>query len=161
MHKEKNQKPGRKYHEFPAGTFTIKFGLENTTNYPWTMGLINLIETDDPEQRYVGAIQFDEKVGVVDNTPYPLQVEFEPEPGTINFHVMGATKDFDTGSPIPPEYHFMFYGNCELDGAEVVLSGNGGVPSRFCPDLGGPGADGDNVNWTSKGNTDPHHKRRR
>jgi hypothetical protein len=158
MHKEKSKKSERAYMDFPAGTWTISFGLATMNNYPWAMGLINLIETEDPDRKYVGAIQFNEKVNIVDNTPFPLYVDFHHEDGAIHFHILGATKDFDQNAPLPPQYHFKFDGICKVENNETVLSGTGGVPSAFCPRLGGPDADGDNVIWRSGGPTDPPHK---
>lgn len=160
MHKEKNKKSDRKYIDFPAGTWTINFGLEDMGNYPWTMGVINLIETEDPNQKYVGAIQFNEKVNLVFNTPFPLHIEFDHEAGSIYFHILGASKDFDKDAPLPPEFHFKFRGKYEPDvNGKKTLSGTGGVPTSFCPPKPRlPEEDGQTVNWTSEGHGDPHHK---
>jgi hypothetical protein len=163
MHKDKSKESKPRRVDFPAGTWTISFGLENMENYPWTMGLINLIETEDPNRRYVGAIQFNEKVNIVDNTPFPLHIDFHQESGSIHFHILGAARDFDQDAPLPPEFHFMFNGTYEPDDdGNMTLSGTGGVPTRFCPPSkvkpGLPEEDGQTVNWTSEGHGDSHPK---
>ena len=153
MYKEKSKKSSQTDVPFPKGAREIYFGPTEENNNVWVLGYLNLIET--ATGGYTGAIQFGEKVNIVDNTPFPLNVEYED--GTIEFHVVGATKDFDHEGPIPPEYHFMFNGICVMDPEGVVLLGTGGVPNGFSPsDL--PTGDGQTVRWTSEGPGDSHPK---
>jgi len=162
MHKEKSKKSEHLCEDFPAGQWFIKFGLEDMPDYPWDMGLINLIEIEGADPRFIGAIQFSGDVKTVDNKPFPLHVEFLD--GAIHFHIMGSTQDFD---PInDPYFHFKFDGVCEMVNNEIVLSGTGGVPASFVPDTPSRDkakshrlrADGDSVIWLSKNPVEPPDK---
>lgn len=161
MSKEKNKESAKADVPFPEGAREIYFGPTEENNNVWGLGRINLIlrESEDPDQRYIGAIKFGEKVSAkVANEAFPLHVSFNPN-GTIHFHILGASKDFNQDDTLPPEYRFRFHGTCRIDeDNKVVLSGGGGVPASFSPKPGAPNEDGEDVNWTSKGLQDPQHK---
>jgi hypothetical protein len=162
MHKETSKKSSRTDVPFPEGVIEIYFGPTAENNNVWVLGTLNLIETEDGS--YQGAIQFGEKVNVIPNTPFPLQVTYVDD--GIEFHVIGATKYFDQDSPIPPGYHFVFSGKCIQELEKIVLFGTGGVPADFCPETGSPSKaksrpptdPGEPVNWTSEGPGQTHHK---
>jgi hypothetical protein len=153
MHKEKSKKTTRTVHSFPEGKHFIWFGPSEEEKHKWFMGVINLISlpTTDPEGDYVGAIQFNKDVGEIGELPFPLEVEFHPWDGAIQFHVKGATGKFP--QPVPPEYQFMFDGF--TDGED--LWGIGGVPESFIPP-DPPAEPGEPVTWTSRGPGDEHPK---
>jgi len=165
MHKEKSKKSEHLCADFPAGQWIIQAWVEGQDGSKWDMGLINLIETEGADPRFVGAIQFGGDVKRVANNPFPLYVHYED--GAIHFHILGATQDFD---PVNDDnFHFKFDGFCEVVNGEKVLFGTGGVPAQFVPDppphdkakrrpLRG---DGDNVTWTSKNPIAPPDKHSR
>jgi hypothetical protein len=166
MHKEKSEKSSRTEMPFPEGRHTIWFGTSDQQEHPWVLGLINLVSIEvDEDITYVGAIRFGEKVNVIPDYPYPLYVTFDPANRAIHFHIQGASRSFNENG-LDPRFHFKFNGTCWWEGEKIVFSGTGGVPSSFCPRTGSPrkakpglpDEDGEDVNWTSKGITDPPHK---
>jgi hypothetical protein len=170
MLKEKRKKSPRIYVPSPEGARPLYFGPTEERNNEWPLGIINIIEVDDAEPRYIGAIQFSEDVKTVSNKPYPLHIEFDLDSGEIHFHIQGATKEFDNTTPIPPADHFMFDGICALDQqGNVALSGTAGVPPGFIPENGKSGKaksdpptdPGEPVTWTSEGpgTTHPKHSK--
>ncbi len=160
MPKEKDEKSLPPAFEYPEKCWLIYFNNAESPKEQILLGQLNLIESENSAVRYVGAIQFanNDQFGDVKDKPFPVQIiDFDHQTGRIDFQILGATTLFAPNTPVP--YQFVFTGTYwQEDQGEMVLSGSGKVPPRFCPQSGLPGEDGDTVTWTSRGPTDPPHK---
>jgi hypothetical protein len=155
MHKEKREKTTKTYVPFPEGIHTIWFEPSEPPHEMRILGRINLISIlIDDEIAFVGAIHFHEDLKNVGNNPYPLTVTYIPEGGAINFHVLGATREFGN---VDSPFRFVFDGTCEKTFESIVISGSGGVPSGFIPTRP-PAEPGESVTWTSRGPGDQNPK---
>lgn len=167
MRKKRNEESLPPAFEFPEKCWAISFKNAESSKEMIHLGHLNLIESEDSPERYVGAILFadDEQFGDVKNKPFPVKIiDFNHQTGAINFQILGATTLFAPNTPVP--YQFVFTGSYQEVGGQMTLSGEGQVPSGFCPKSeapgnaksGLPGDEGDTVIWRSGGPTDPPHK---
>jgi hypothetical protein len=125
MHKEKREKTTKTYVPFPEGIHTIWFEPSEPPHEMRILGRINLISIlIDDEIAFVGAIHFHEDLKNVGNNPYPLTVTYIPEGGAINFHVLGATREFGN---VDSPFRFVFDGTCEKTFESIVISGRSPV----------------------------------
>ncbi len=166
MRKEKRKTSSRRAVEFPAKYWNIYFSASDEPKEMIPLGRLNLVETENETERYVGAMYFhdDPQFGDVRSKPFPVSViYFDPQSGAIEFQIMGAATLFAPDTPV--QFQFVFTGAYEQDGeGEMWLHGQGRVPQGFCPQTGKaksglPGDDGEDVIWRSGGPTEPPHKR--
>jgi hypothetical protein len=155
--KEKNEKTAPSKVDFPVGSWTIRFTLENTDDPLTIMGSLELagLETKGNKIKFADNNHF----AHIRNGTFTVNVaSFIAEDGYIQFQILGAAELYNPDTP--PEYQFNFEGYYTYDADMKVweLHGTGQVPYGFYPRPELPAADGDNVTWTSKGITDPPHK---